>query len=255
MNGFPSYPDDFLNKLRQDDCFFIIGHISPDGDCLYSELAMQALLTEMGKVSYVANAGPFERSEIAAQRSQFLQHMPSNLKAKNPTVIVVDCSTPDRIGSFINEINGLSIMVIDHHQSGEPFGDYRFVFSESPSTTLLIQHLFVQLGLKITPNIAHLLFFGFATDSGFFKFLNAGQGTVLRMVADLVDAGVSPNEIYSEMSGGKELAYVQYLGKLIERTQAFFDGRVLCSYCYLSDNDKYNTNDKPSDALYTQLLS
>ncbi|NBK23293.1 MAG: recombinase RecJ, partial [Spirochaetia bacterium] len=46
-----------------------------------------------------------------------------------------------------------------------------------------------------------------------------------------------------------------YLGKLIDRSESHFEGKMMCSTSFLADSDTYITNDKPSDALYTMLLS
>ena len=61
-------------------------------------------------------------------------------------VIIVDCSTPERIGAgFAEEIKNYPVAVIDHHASGEEFGDVRFVNGNSPSTTILIYQLMKEL--------------------------------------------------------------------------------------------------------------
>lgn len=116
-------------------------------------------------------------------------------------------------------------------------------------------HLFKTLDLAISEEIAEHLFFGFATDSGFFRFINAYRGETLRMAAELVDLGVSPNMMNDRMTGGKNLSYVKYLGKLIDRSESHFDGKLMTSTSYLTDAEAYITTDKPSDALYSMLLS
>ena len=58
-----------------------------------------------------------------------------------------------------------------------------------------------------------------------------------------------------KMTGGKSLGYVKYLGKLIDRSESHFGGKLMISSSYLSDSREYITTDKPSDALYSMLLS
>jgi phosphoesterase RecJ-like protein len=48
---------------------------------------------------------------------------------------------------------------------------------------------------------------------------------------------------------------VKYLGKLIDRSESLYDGRLMLSSSFLKDRDTYITTDKPSDSLYAMLLS
>ncbi len=252
---YPPIDEEILNVLRNKQDFIVVGHVSPDGDCISSQMAMKALLLKMGKSVHLANAGPFDRSEIAHLRADFLNHVDEELRKSNPIVIVVDCSSPERLGHLASEIEGLTTVIFDHHSSGEQFGTYRYIVPRSVSTTLIIMQVFKALDIEITPEVAEHLFFGFATDSGFFRFINAYRGETLRMAAELVDLGVSPNMINTKMTGGKNLSYVKYLGKLIDRSESHFAGKLMTSTSILTDNEQYITTDKPSDALYSMLLS
>lgn len=254
MFVLPPYPESFLKTIREGNSFIVIGHVSPDGDCLMSQLALASLLERMGKKVCLANAGPFERKEIKENAGRFVSTIPSTVLKDNPTVIITDCSTFDRIGSLYDQVKDLKTLVIDHHASGKPWGDLLYIVGESPSTTLLIQHLFHAFSMDIALLEAKELFFGFATDTGYFRFLGPGKGEALRMAAELVDKGVSPNEVNMEMTGGQEFRFIKYLGILLNRSQRELDGKVCCSYAYLSDEKEWGT-DKPSDLLYTQLLS
>ncbi|MGE4453611.1 MAG: bifunctional oligoribonuclease/PAP phosphatase NrnA [Sphaerochaeta sp.] len=255
MFSYPPIDEEILSLLRQRQEFIVIGHVSPDGDCLSSQMAMNSLLLKMGKTVHMANAGPFDRSEITHLRSDFLAHIDEELKSRNPLVVVVDCSAPERIGHLAQEIEGLTTVIFDHHSSGEQFGTYRYIVPRSVSTTLIIMQVYKALEVEITQEIAEHLFFGFATDSGFFRFINAYRGETLRLAAELVDLGVSPNVMNDRMTGGKSLGYVKYLGKLIDRSESFFDGKLMLSSSCMEDSETYITTDKPSDSLYTMLLS
>jgi len=255
MFSYPPIDEEILALLRNREEFVVIGHVSPDGDCLSSQMAMNSMLLKMGKTVHMANAGPFDRSEISHLRSDFLNHIDDELKQRNPLIVVVDCSSPERIGHLAEEIEGLTTVVFDHHSSGEQFGTYRYIVPRSVSTTLIIMQLYKALDVEISQEIAEHLFFGFATDSGFFRFINAYRGETLRLAAELVDLGVSPNVMNDRMTGGKSFGYIKYLGKLIDRSESLFDGKVMISSSCLEDSKQYITTDKPSDSLYTMLLS
>ena len=95
---YPPIDEEILNLLRNRQEFVVVGHISPDGDCISSQMAMRALLLKMGKIVHLANAGPFDRSEIAHLRADFLNHIDEDLHKRNPVVVVVDCSARERLG-------------------------------------------------------------------------------------------------------------------------------------------------------------
>ncbi len=255
MFSYPPIDEEILALLRDREEFVVIGHVSPDGDCLSSQMAMNSMLLKMGKTVHMANAGPFDRSEISHLRSDFLNHIDDELKQRDPLIVVVDCSSPERIGHLAEEIEGLTTVVFDHHSSGEQFGTYRYIVPRSVSTTLIIMQLYKALDVEISQEIAEHLFFGFATDSGFFRFINAYRGETLRLAAELVDLGVSPNVMNDRMTGGKSFGYIKYLGKLIDRSESLFDGKVMISSSCLEDSKQFITTDKPSDSLYTMLLS
>ena len=255
MFNYPPIDEKILDLIRDNDQFIVIGHVSPDGDCLSSQMAMYSLLTKMGKTAQMANAGPFDRSEITHLRSDFLSHVDSELYSRNPIVIVVDCSSKERLGYLAEEIEGLTTIIFDHHSSGEQFGTHRYIVPRSVSTTLIVMQLYKALDIEISQEIAEHLFFGFATDSGFFRFLNAYRGETLRLAAELVDLGVSPNTMHDRMTGGKSFGYVKYLGKLIDRSQSLLGGKLMVSCSCLEDSKTFITTDKPSDSLYAMLLA
>ncbi len=253
--SYPPLPQDIRAVIEEGSSFLVLGHISPDGDCLSSQIAMGALLTNLGKQVTLVNAGPFERTEITHLADRFRTQIIDEMRADNPIVVVVDCSSIERIGSLGQQIQGLTTIIFDHHASGEYFGDYQYITPRSISTTFIIMHLYKEFNVPITPEIAEHLFFGFATDSGFFRFINAYRGDVLRFAAELVDLGVSPNEMADQMSGGKNLDYVKYVGKLIDRSEVLLDGRLIIASSYIRDSRTFDTTDRPSDMLYSMLLA
>ena len=254
MSLFPPVPQVILTHLQEDSSFIVIGHKSPDGDCISSELGMEFLLKALGKQVLLANAGPFERQEIQSLRGRFADHIPEAYLAERPTVVVVDCSTSDRIGSLYEQVKDLHVIVIDHHASGTRWGQDLYIVPDSPSTTLLVQHLFETLQVAIPEEAAKRLFFGFATDTGFFRFLQVHQAEALDSVSCLVAEGVSPNQVYMQINGGKSLSFIKYLGILIDRAEPYLDGKVMVTYTWLKDKETFHC-DKPSDLFYSQMLS
>ncbi|MCY1153240.1 MAG: bifunctional oligoribonuclease/PAP phosphatase NrnA [Sphaerochaetaceae bacterium] len=249
---FPPYSKKVLDLIKSEKNAIIIGHKKPDGDCFSSQLALKYLLEEIGYDSViVANDGPFERAESKAVESLFAREITDSMLEKSPLIFLVDCGELSRIGSLAQKVEGLKTVVIDHHQTSLNIGwEYSYIFTDSISTTLLIQKLYDELNVDITEEIAQYLFFGFATDSGFFKFISKDNGNAIKMAGDLVNKGADPRLTFAQMSGGKSFAYLKNLSKLIDRTTFLCNNQIATSKYYLTDGVQC-----PSDSYYGQLLS
>ncbi len=254
MFEYPEVEPKVLSAIHDASIAIVIGHISPDGDCIHSQIAMAKLLQSLSVEVHLVNAGPFTRKEINDYEPLFARHIDPVLKKKNPLVVVVDCSTIDRIGYIADEIEGLTTLVVDHHASGNRFGDITYIVPKSFSTTLCIMQLYKALEVKLTHEIAEHIFFGFATDTGFFKFIGPYRGETFDLVAELVETGVSPNEVSNRMEGGHTLSSRLYLGKLLSSTTSLLDGKVMMAIEEEGEFAEYQPSDRPSDSLYGHLL-
>ncbi len=249
---FPSYPQEVIDLIQANREAIIIGHKKPDGDCFSSQISLKYLLEEIGYNSVIlANEGPFERVESKAVEPLFVKQITNKMLKNNPLIFLVDCGELSRIGSLSKSVEGLTTIVLDHHQSSLNVGwKYSYIFTDSVSTTLLIQKLYEEFKVEINEEIAQNLFFGFATDSGFFKFVSKFNGTAIKMAGDLVNKGADPRFTFASMSGGKSFEYIKNLSKLIDRTKFVCDNQVAISYYYKTD-----IGECPSDSYYGQLLS
>jgi phosphoesterase RecJ-like protein len=249
---FPSCEKNVIEVLKAASKVIIIGHKKPDGDCYNSQLAMGNLMKKIGCNEVIlANDGPFEREETKLVEHLFEKKLTSNMLANDPLIILVDCGSLDRIGSFEEQVKGRKTVVIDHHPTSLDEGwELSYIFSKSVSTTLLIKKLYEQLNVKISLETAEQLFFGFATDTGFFKFIAPHNGTAIKEAADLVEIGVNPSATRALMNGGKPFEYLQNTAKLIERTTLECDGAVAFSYFLTSDEGEC-----PTDSYYAQIFN
>ena len=68
-----------LDAVREAEEIVVIGHSSPDGDCIFSQLACRRIFTQLGKSVTLLNEGPFTRDEIMAYEKEFLTAVPEGL--------------------------------------------------------------------------------------------------------------------------------------------------------------------------------
>ena len=251
---FSRIPERLLRTLWEEDRFLIIGHRQPDADCIFSSLTLKEILSYMGKEAVLLSEGPFLRQEIIPYRNQFHSSVSKENLSGDPAVIVVDCSTEDRPGVMMADLSGLPLIVIDHHIGGEPFAepDMTYIIPRVPSTTLLVDEIRRQLDVPLTKKTAEYIYLGFATDTNFFsRLIDEHNGPeTLERVADLLRTGISVQDIFEKLHGGKPFSYYTDFTRLLERTVSLCGGRLL--YTYMKKGEL--TGEKPIEPLYSALL-
>ncbi len=236
------------------DSFILLGHEQPDADCLCSMLGLAEFLKARGKSVTLLAEKPFTRPETLPMETLFQSEWQDSPKEK-ALVVLLDLSDLTRTGFPAEKIRQYPLMVIDHHASGKPEGDFRYVDPRSPATTLLILKIWEAAGMTPDKQTAERLFFGFSTDTGFFRHLEEETGEVFQAVSTLVDLGASPNRTYKQMSGGRGIGTRRLMGRILERSRMFCSDRILISWEDQNDRDELNTDERDSDKLYQLLQS
>ena len=249
---FPQADKRLLSAIREKSSAIVIAHRNPDGDAVFSSLAMREILSSMGKECLLLNEGDFLRSDIKKHESEFLREAPQSFIEKDPLVIVLDCSTPDRPGKPFQALLSLETICIDHHSSGEPFTKegLSYIVPLSPSTTLLVDEIRRELGIPLTEKMAEYLYIGFATDTGFFHFLSDRTAPdSLARVSEFTAMGVSPYDIYDTMHDGRKLKDIKDAAAIILASRPALSGAVIFARQPLDIGDE-----RLSDGIYATLL-
>ena len=252
--GVPAEIREFLGRYKR---YVVVAHEDPDGDCIGSALALGHYLQRKGLSVSLHDAGPFDRPEIKQFEALFAPEIkPHDLEPRGSVgVVVVDCSTVDRVGSLQESLTDVPLAVIDHHALGTEFGEARYVDTSAPSTSFLVQRIIEDAGDQPDKLEARDLFFGLVTDTGFFRHLEKDSGDVFASAGRLVDTGVSPNKTYNEVNGGRSLDSRRLLGRLLQRIEPYFDGKLLLSWMTPDDQKDLVSKSKDSDTLYQVLLA
>jgi len=246
-------PEALLAFLRDHDSFLVIGHQEPDADCLGSQMALGSFLTRRNKSVKLFNHGPFKRAEINRYSPLFSLRVDPFDKISRPGVLILDCSSLDRIGDLRLDLAGLEVAVIDHHATSQAFGEVRWIESHRSSCAGMIHHLITALGETPTVEEAYWLMLGLATDTGFFRHLEAGAQETFRTAADLSAAGASAKLVFQQINGGKVLPNLRLMGLILSRTESLFDGRLLYSWEDLADRAALRAENRESDLIYQSL--
>lgn len=250
-----TFPSEVLDFVKAYDTYLLIGHQEPDGDCIGSQLGMAELLKGLGKQVKLYNQGPFKKLEINRYQPLFQERINPLDKTGKTAVVILDCSTLDRIGALAQDVSGLPLLVLDHHTAGETFGTYMFVQNKAPSTSFIVQGLFGALGLKLTKEAADPLMLGLCTDTGFFRHTETGAGDTFRAAGVLSDAGASVKATFGQVNGGKPLGNVRLMGLILSRAESYLGNKLLVSVEYLQDRAQYDAENRESDVIYQSLQS
>ena len=246
----------FKAFLSSHDFFFIAGHKEPDGDCIFSCIGMAALVATQHKQYQLLNAGPFKRNEIKAKEKLFTATpvFLSEPERKRTGLIMLDCSELSRLGDIDGDLKGLDTFIIDHHKTAA-ITDMSIIDASAPATTCLVQQLYEAIAGKLTKEVATALFFGLATDTGYFRFLGEDSAEVFRSTARLIEAGVNPRKIYDAITGNKPYSTRKLLGILLTRAERYYNNKLIITYETMDDTKKWGQEGRDSDALYSALLA
>jgi phosphoesterase RecJ-like protein len=247
-------PQGLIDYIDRHDCFYVLGHREPDGDCIGSQLALSSFLKRLGKRVHTLSSGPFTRSEILLYEHKFKDEAPPERNFERAAALVLDCSSMGRIGQVSETMPKIPVAFIDHHTSEEAPGDADYVDKSAPAVTAMVFLLMEAMGQTPTKEEAELLFFGLATDTGFFRHVDERGAETFRIATLLVEAGASPKRTFQDMNGGKTLFSRKLLGEILMRTEPCYGGRLLVSYVTLADQQRYGMASRDSDILYQLLM-
>lgn len=251
-----NYKEAFLAFFEKYQNFIILGHKDPDADCICSQYVLSEFFKRRGKNTCLLNEGPFKRQEILSLESYFKKEIPPtwlNVDKSLTAVCVLDCSTLDRVGSIGNLFKDFPICMLDHHSAGEKFGVVEVVSEGIPSTTLIVQVVGEWLGLELSKEEADLLFMGFATDTGFFRFLGVHSAPWVAQVSRIIERGASPRELSLKLGSNKSFGFISYIELLLSRVRSYSNNRILTTY-EIKEERPEGENSADSDFIYQTLM-
>ena len=223
-------------QMRDCDDFIICGHVSPDGDCLGSQLALRDALARLGKRAVCVLA----KSDPVPPIFDFLPGADGLVPAgryRGPaaTFVAVDVSVRDRLGEGAALMDRCrTVFTIDHHQSDGSLGGVGHIDPDAPSASLLVWQLAGHLAGEPSADCALCAYTGLATDTGGFRFQNS-TAAAFEGAAEMVCAGARPDLVATEVFQNRTRPSLDLEALVIERMQVFGDGQGVISWVTLDD--------------------
>jgi bifunctional oligoribonuclease and PAP phosphatase NrnA len=252
-NGDRSSRDRVLAELREADKLIVVAHENPDGDALGSLVAMQGILSAIGKdcLMFIADRDlplPYEYQFLPL--AGLVSEPPDDVEDR--TIVFLDCGNIDRNPAEAFRHPGAHILNIDHHHDNTHFGTVNLVVPEASCTAEIVWDLMRELGVTPTLTVAEALYVGLITDTGRFMYENTGRQAHL-MAADLIDAGVNVHLIYRRVYEGLPYGKLALLARGLANVRRYDDGRLTITALSAGDFNDSGAEESYSEGVVDHL--
>jgi phosphoesterase RecJ-like protein len=221
--------EEVVAELERRSAFMFVSHVKPDGDTLGAGLALGLALKGLGKRVGYFQQDPVPRNLRFLPDAEFVARaVPADLPADTLWVFC-DMSDFSRAGEFLPPIERENMLDIDHHLGNSHFGGMNYVLPKEASTGTCVMRLLRAMNVPITKEIATNILTTIMTDTGAFMHSNT-TAEVLRLSAELMDAGADKHEITEEIFANKRFAATKLLGMALDRATVEDDGRYCWTY-------------------------
>lgn len=237
----------------------IIQAENPDGDSLASSLALEEILSDIGKSvslycsvdipKYLRYIEGWDRVE-------------SELNTKSDLAIIVDTSADILISKTLESpgarryLETHPVLVIDHHNTPSTLSfDHTILMEEAASTSEVIFRLAKNSGWPISLKAATHILEAILSDTLGLSTESVSAET-LKVAAKLLEIGASPASIESRrreyMKKSQEI--LRYKGELIGRIEYLLDGQLAIVHIPWEDIKEYSDQYNPSALVIEEML-
>ena len=237
--------------INSNNSFLLTTHVNPDADAIGSEIAFSNLLSKLGKSYKIINHSEtpynlkFLDVDNVIEKYDESRHL--NFFNSLEVLVALDFNRSDRMVSMQKgflESNKLKIC-IDHHQDPEYFVTHSFIDPNFAATGHILFDLIKKTKIvNIDLKIAAPLYAAIMTDTGSFRFERT-TAELHRNVAELLDIGVSPTNIYDHLYDESKLSKIKLLGRSLSSLQLIAENKI--GYMVISQKDFIESEALESD--------
>lgn len=252
--------EETINLISSSDKFVIIQADNPDGDSLGSALALEEILSDLGKdvVLYCAIDMPKYLQYIKGW-DRVTKDWPNDREA----AIIVDTASELLIQQVLSTtgvrhfLETHPVLVIDHHQSAEgdlPFDITMLNIPKAVATGEIIFTLAKEAGWEINPQAAENMFLSIQADSLGLTTQNTTAESY-QAAAELVALGAVPADIEERRREymKKPADILEYKGELIKRIEYHLDGQLATVHIPWEDIEQYSDRYNPSVLVLDEM--
>jgi phosphoesterase RecJ-like protein len=245
-----------LDELRAAQRLVVVAHENPDGDAVGSLVAMQGILSAIGKdclMFIAARDLPLPQEYRFLPLENLVSEPPADIAQR--TIVFLDCGNIDRnpAEAFRRDgRDGLHILNIDHHHDNTRFGTVNLVVPQASCTAEILWGLMGELGVTPSETVASALYVGLITDTGRFMYENTGRQAHL-MAADLIDCGVAVHEIYRRVYERLPYGKLALLARGLAKVRRYDGGRLTITALSTGDFTDSEAEESYSEGVVDHL--
>ncbi|MBO4700866.1 MAG: DHH family phosphoesterase [Alphaproteobacteria bacterium] len=240
----------FDEKIRAARSIVLCAHKNPDGDALCSVLALAHLIElNYGKEVTCLYDGniPDNLDEVPLRKKvKYYERVEDDMPVD--VAIVLDYGIEKNIGGPHRFVERADFVIeIDHHINHNKIGGLCIDNEEAASTAGIIYQLMIAAGWTWDMTVGRLIMTGIITDTGCFKYVK--HGVVMRIVADLIDAGIDIQRIINDLSN-KPRKTVVTEAAAVGAAEFFFGNKLAV---VIIDNKQYKNLDGRGETVLNLL--
>ena len=252
-NGASAERERVVRELRKADKLVVVTHENPDGDALGSLIAMQGLLSDLGKdcAMFIAESEfPLPQEYDFLPLHGLLTAPPVDLDER--TIVFLDCGNLERNPATAFQRPGAHILNVDHHHDNTRFGTVNLVVPEASCTAEIVWDLMHGLELAPTRTIAEALYVGLITDTGRFMYENT-TARAHRMAAELIEAGIDVHALYRQVYEGVPYGKLALLARGLANVERYDGGRLTVTGLSAEDFEESGAQESYSEGVVDHL--
>jgi len=239
-----------INKAKSIALFC---HIDPDFDCLSSMYALRYCLIQLNK-----NVQMFTHEKFSLNKKAIFDESLVKIGEFDANqfdlVMTVDVPSIDRLGIYAKDIEKFEKTIkLDHHQVREEFAKIAYVNTEKSSCCEIIFDLIKLYKIKITPEIATILYCGLSSDTNSFVNNNTNLNS-LETALELYKLGgdiVKASDVNTKMKTMAEFK----LKKIFYRNVEIVNKEIAISTLTLAEMKSADAIKQDSEGFSSELLS
>lgn len=229
--GEYAVPAEVCDAIRAADKIALIGHVTPDADCIGVIGGMTLALHELGKHTF-----PALPEGTVSRKLRFLVEMAGLRPATTEELAACDLAVvmdtaKDRRVNVTGKLEALpraKVLNVDHHASNTLFGTWNWVDGHRSSTCEMVYEILRALGCQVTPTIATLIYAGIHSDTQGFSLPNTTARS-LQVGHELAAAGARICEVGERLHRSRSRGEIELLKAVYGNLRISADGRLAWS--------------------------
>ncbi len=165
---------EILDRIKEYDKISIFRHERPDGDCMFSALAMETFIKDNFPLKEIKIAGK-DTYDLISRNDEL-----SDSYIKSSLAIILDTSNSERIDDG-RALNAEYRIKIDHHPLKDNYGDINIIEPKASACAEILAKIFLSRDFKdliLSKQVCEYLYSGIVSDTINFRTTNVTASTL-----------------------------------------------------------------------------